>query len=326
MKILHEKSPCCRATIQRFGKRRRRCSSCGKTWSVWHRQRGPNRRRTNFNHFLKVFAEGYRVKNLTRADEKYSTVKKRFSRQLKRAVSTTVCNKINGDKLILLIDAQWHYFKKELWTLYLLAIKSIENNTVDIMDPILMFGKENSTNWKKIINCLPDDVKKRIVAMVSDGIRGINHIAESNNWILQRCHFHLLSMLQKMRGKRLSTPGRLVREEIFNSVKLLLTETSARRINLLRRRLQVLVKEEGCPKRMKYTVNGFLRDLAEFRSYLVKPELNLPTTINVIESVNSITRGKTSKINSPGSWLEWTTMAIRIHSKFNCKGAKFNRN
>jgi hypothetical protein len=273
-----------------------------------------------------VFIEGQQVKNLVRAGEKYSTVKKRFARQLKRAVSTSLYNEINGDQLILLIDAQWHYFKKELWTLYLLGIKSSKNDTADIMDPILMYGKENSTNWKKVINCLPDDVKKRIVAMVSDGIRGINHVAKNNNWILQRCHFHLLSMLQKMRGKRLSTPGRLVREEIFNSAKLLLTETSFRRINLLRRRLSFLAKEERCPKRMKYTVNGFLKDLPEFRSYLIYPELNLPTTVNVIESVNSLTRKKTSKINNPRSWLEWTTMVIRAHSKFNCKGAKFNRN
>jgi hypothetical protein len=273
-----------------------------------------------------VFIEGHRVKNLARAGEKYSTVKKRFSRQLKRAISTTTCTKINGDKLILLIDAQWHYFKKELWTLYLLAVKPCESDIANIMDPILMSGKENSTNWRKIIDRLPDDVKKHIVAMVSDGIRGIDHVAESNNWILQRCHFHLLSMLQKMRGKRLSTSGRLIREEIFNSVKLLLTETSIRRMNLLRHRLSILAEEEGCPKRMKYTVNGFLRDLPEFRSYLIYPELNLPTTVNVIESVNSLTRGKTCKINNPKSWLEWTIMTIRTHSKFNCKGAKFNRN
>jgi len=326
MKILHEKSPCCKSTIQRFGKRRRRCSLCGKTWSVWPRQRGPNRKRTNFYHFTKIFAEGRQVKSLVRAGEKYSTVKKRFSRQLKRTISATNRTGIEGDKLILLVDAQWHYFKQELWTLYLLAIKSSEKDTADIMDPVLMFGKENSTNWRIILDRLPNDIKNRVVAMVSDGIRGINYVAERNNWILQRCHFHLLSMLQKMRGKRLSTPGRLIREEIFNSVKQLLAETSNQRINLLRYRLSALVKEEGCPKRMKYTVNGFLRDLPEFRSYLIYPELNLPTTINVIESVNSLTRRKTFKINSPRSWLEWTTMAIRTHSKFNCKGAKFNRN
>lgn len=326
MKILHEKSPCCKSIIHRFGKRRRRCAKCGKTWSAWPRKRGPKWKRTNQNHFTKVFLHGYHVKNLVRNGEKYPTVKKRFSKQLKRTLSLPVINEIKGEKLIVIIDAQWHYFKKELWTLYFLAIKSTDSQTVTVLDPVLRRGKENSTTWDEIINQLPISIKKRIIALVSDGIRGIENVAERNNWIIQRCHFHLLSMLQKMRGRRASTPGRLIREEIYNSVKLALSETSTRRLNILCRRLALLAHKKGCPTRMRYTVRGFLRSSTQFRSYLDYPVLNLPTTVNVMESINSLTRRKTDKINNPKSWLEWTKMTIRTHSKFNCKGAKFNRN
>jgi transposase-like protein len=221
--------------------------------------------------------------------------------------------------LILIIDAEWHYFKKELWTLYFLAIKSTDSQTVTILDPVLRQGRENTTTWEDIINQLPILVKKRIVALVSDGIRGIENVAERNNWVMQRCHFHLLSMLQKMRGKRASTPGRLIREEIYNSAKLALTEISTRRLNILCRRLAVLAHTEGCPSRMKLTVRGFLRSLSEFRNYLDYPELNLPTTINVMESVNSFVRGKTKTVKTPESWYKWAIACARIKSKFTCK-------
>ena len=320
MKLLHKKSQCCGAKIVRFGGKRRRCVACKKTWRIRPAKRGPKPFRRQCNYLKKVFNHGFRVKQLSLNSRlSVDAIYKRFANNLGSIVKQKRIVRIRGQKLIFIIDAEWHYFKKELWTLYFLAVKPAGSKTVTILDPILRRGKENSTVWASIINRLPRSVKKRIIALVSDGIRGIENVAERNDWIIQRCHFHLLSMLQKMRGKRATTPGRLIREEMYSSVKLALSETSMRRLNILCRRLAVLAHKEECPKRMKLTVRGFLRFLPEFRSYLDHPELNLPTTANVMESVNSIVREKTRTVKTPESWRKWAIACVRFKSKFTCK-------
>lgn len=320
MKLLHKKSQCCGAKIVRFGGKRRRCNACKKTWSEHPAKRGPKPVRKQHHYLDKVFNHGFRVKQLS-LNSRLSTnaIYKRFANNLNSIVGQKRMIRIHGSKLILIIDAKWHYFKKELWTLYFLAIKSTDSQTVTILDPILRRGKENSTTWDNTINQLPISVKRRIIALVSDGIRGIENVARRNNWIMQRCHFHLLSMLQKMRGKRASTPGRLIREEIYSSVKLALSETSMRRLNILCRRLAVLAHKKGCPVRMKSTIRDFLRSLPEFRSYLNDPELNLPTTVNVMESVNSVVEAKAKTVKTPQSWHKWAIACARFKSKFTCK-------
>jgi hypothetical protein len=320
MKLLHEKSQCCAARIVRFGGKRRQCTACKKTWSVQPAKRGPKPIRKQCDYLKKVFNHGFRVRQLAyNSTLSVNTIYKRFAKNLDAVVRQKRIIRIRGDKLILVVDAEWQYFKKELWTLYFLAIKSTKSDKVTILDPILQKGKENATAWKEAFDQLPAPIKNRIIALISDGIRGIENIAEDNNWILQRCHFHLLSILQKMRGKRASTPGRLIREEIYNSVKLVLTETSTRRLNILCRRLAVLAQEDGCPARMRMIVRDFLRKLPDFRAYLEYPELNLPKTINTMESINSFVRRKSTTTNTPTSWHKWATACARLKSKFICK-------
>jgi len=320
MKLLHKKSKCCAAKIVRFGGKRRQCNVCKKTWRVHPAKQGRKPSRKQYSYLKKVFNHGFRVRQLA-LHSRLSTdaIYKRFAKNLDSAVNQRRIIRIQGQKLILLIDAEWQYFKKELWTLYFLSIKSINTESVIILDPVLKQGKENATVWNEIINQLPPSVKKRIIALVSDGIRGIETITNNNDWIIQRCHFHLLSMLQKMRGKRATTHGRLIREKIYCSVKLALSVTSTYKLNILCRRLAVLAQNDGCPKRMRMVVRDFLRRLPEFRSYLDYPELNLPTTINVMESINSFVRVKTRTINTPKSWHKWAIACARLKSKFTCK-------
>ena len=320
MKLLHEKSECCSAKIIRFGGKRRQCISCKKTWRVHPAKRGRKPLRRQCAYLKKVFNHGLRVSQLAlHSGLTIDAIYKRFANSLDSIVSQKRIIRVHGEKLILVIDAEWQYFRKELWTLYFLAIKTVGSQQVTILDPVLKKGKENAAVWNEIFNQLPPSLKKRIIALVSDGINGIGIIAENNNWIIQRCHFHLLSRLQKMRGKRASTYGRLVREEIYCSVKLALSETSTRRLNILCRRLAVLAREDGCPKAMRMIVRDFLRRLPDFRSYIDYPELYLPTTVNVMESINSFVRRRAMTTNTPLAWHKWAIACIRLKSKFICK-------
>jgi hypothetical protein len=320
MNILHKKSECCGAKTIRFGGKRRQCIACKKTWSVHPAKRGPKPRRMQCDYLKKVFSHGFKVKQLS-LNSKLSAdaIYKVFVNNLDAVVGQKRIVRIKGSKLILVIDAEWHYFKNELWTLYFLAIKPVGSQSVTILDPVLMKGKENATVWNEIFNQLPESVRKRVIALVSDGIRGIETVADNHGWIIQRCHFHLISALQKRRGKRATTPGRLVREEIYNSVRLALVETSIHNLDFLCRRLAFLSKDDGCPRPMKMIVRDFLRRISEFRAYLDNPELQLPTTTNVMESVNSFVREKTKTIRTPKSWHKWATACARIKSKFTCK-------
>ena len=320
MKILQEKSDCCGAKIIRFGGKRRQCVACKKTWRIRPAKQGRKALCRQQNYLDKVFRHDFFVKQLAEYSSlSADAIYKRFSRNLSTLISGKRANRIRGEKLILLIDAEWQYFKGDLWTMYFVSTKSIDSQAVTVFDPLLRLGKENISGWKEILSLLPKSVKRRVIAIVSDGIRGIETVAEDNDWIIQRCHFHLLSQLEKRRGKRATTVGRLVREEICCSVKLALSETSKRRLNILCQRLATLASDAGCPKQMKKIVREFLRRSEEFRNYLNYPELNLPTTTNVMESLNSFIRKKTGTVNSPKAWLRWATAAVRLKSKFTCK-------
>ncbi len=320
MKILHEKSKCCGVKIIRFGGKRRRCIRCKKTWRVHPAKQGRKAHRLHKHYLDKVFNHSLAVRQIALHSKlTVASIYKRFAKNLDVVVNEKRIIRIRGKKLILVIDAQWQYFKSELWTLYFLSAKATGSTTVVVFDPVLKRGKENSTTWNAIMHQLPPSVKNRVIALVSDGIRGIETVASNNDWIIQRCHFHLLSVLQKMRGKRATTPGRLIRDEIYCSVKLALSERSKYRLNILCKRLALLAKNEQCPKRMRMVVRDFVRRLPEFRSYLEYPDLNLPTTVNVMESVNSFVRRKAVTVNSPNSWQKWAIACIRFKSKFTCQ-------
>lgn len=326
MKLLHKKSECCGAKIVRFGGKRRRCDSCHRTWSERPAKRGPKPRRKQCGYLKKVFEHGFSVKQLSYNSRiSKDAIYKIFANNLERVAQEKRIVRISGSILILVIDAQWQYFKtvkgkkKVLWTLYFISIKSIDSQKVTILDPVLKQGKENATTWRQTMDELPEGIKKRLIAVVSDGLRGIESIAEDNDWILQRCHFHLLSALQKRRGKRASTPGRKVRQEIYNTVKLALVDDSERRLNIMCKRLAYLAKQPECPVAMRMIVREFLRHFNDYRAYLEHPELNLPTTVNVMESNNSFVRNKTRKVNTPETWHRWALACARIKSKFTCK-------
>lgn len=320
MTLLHEKSKCCAARIVRFGGKRRKCTACKKTWRVHPSKRGPKPSRKQPNYLNNVFNHSFVVKQLAlHSTLTTDAIYKRFGKNLNAVISQKRTIRIRGKKLILLIDAEWQYFKGELWTMYFLAVKPVGAAKVVILDPILIKGREGFTGWNVAINSMPSGLTRRIIAIVSDGIKGIETISINNGWLLQKCHFHLLSMLQKMRGKRLSTPGRLIRNEIYCSVKIALSIKSVRKLNFLRKRLAILVENKLCPVRMRGAVRGFLKRFSEFRTYLAYPLLELPTTVNVMESNNSFVRKKSRTVNTPKSWHKWAIACARFKSKFTCK-------
>lgn len=317
MVIEHAKSTCCKAKIIRYGSKRRQCTGCLKTWRIKPCKRGRKSQRIK-SHFIKnIIEEGKKIKHLSSDKRTYERNRKRFTKSLNAFVVKPRSCFIRGKKLVLFVDAQWQRFEGEYWTLYFLAVKSIDSDKVSVLDPALFQGRESLKAWRSCICNLPSGIKKRIIAAVSDGFHGLDHFIITQGWIVQRCHFHLIKELQRRRSKHKSLPDKNIREAIYLSVRTLLNTTSDRGLNELIR----LANRKDCPKKLRMLVHEFCRCKNMFRSYLYHPELCLPNTNNVMESIGSVVRDKTRKLRTPKSWYKWAVATIRKHPKFVCKRA-----
>lgn len=319
----HVKSPCCGVRVIRYGGKRRQCVRCLKTWRIRRSRRGRKFLRVKINYVRKVFLNGLAIRRIpTTARVTNSAIGKRFSTALNRIMLRPRRYRMPGRRLILLVDAQWHYFKRKLWTLYFIAVRSTDKEEATILNPILKSGKENLDNWIVIIDNLPNSIKKRLIAAVSDGLPGLNNVFRKRGWIVQRCHFHLIAELQKRRARKRNLPGKSIREAAYQTIRELLVTVSASRKNFLVRRLGRISNDPECPAKIKMIAREFVRCLDEFHAYLKYPELNLPNTNNLMESVGSLVRNRSLKLRTPSAWHKWATTTIKFHPKFICKRAK----
>lgn len=59
MTPIHAKSPCCGALVRRFGKRRRQCTHCKRTWRVRKKKRGRKHTRHTEALLRRILIDGY---------------------------------------------------------------------------------------------------------------------------------------------------------------------------------------------------------------------------------------------------------------------------
>ena len=205
MNILHGKSPCCRAKISKFGNRRSQCSQCKKTWTKYARKRGRKTKRVDNRLLLKVLGQGQKLTHL--AERKGSTTRTALSQRLKKSMTRKQReNEYPKGWLILLADALWFNLNGQRWTLYILAIRSVTGGRAFFLDPILLRGRESGDGWQKAIDSIPVDIRNRLLALVSDGFRGLCSIAKASNWINPRGHFNLILQFKIQLGDRKNLP------------------------------------------------------------------------------------------------------------------------
>jgi len=326
MNKLHEKSPCCRAKIYKFGGKRRQCSVCKKTWTVWAKKRGVKPSRPNRNLLEKVLVKKRSL--LSSGMTKKRLAKSSLSAKLAKAMQSQLKHSetaaANIDNCILIVDAVWFQFNKVRWTLYLGAVRSINSSKADILESKLVCGRECHPGWKSFIDGLSEEIKQPIKAVVADGFRGVDRIARSHNWIIQRCHFHLISQLQVNRGRWKKMPDTPMREEIYQTVVKLLYAKESKQI--LEEHLKYLIGRPDCPRRLKMIVSEYLRHLYQFRAYLLYPKLNLPATTNSIESLNKIIRTHCKHLCTPESLLLRVRTLLKIRKTVTCNPKIFNIN
>lgn len=326
----HAKSPCCNAPVRRYGKRRRQCTQCSSTWRIRQKRRGRKRVRITASLLTDTIQRRETlVQRARRSPLSAAVLQKRHRYQLTSYLSRNSTVQVPAGKLIVILDGVWFQFQYARWIIYLLAVRPIRSSVATFLDPVFLPGRECLDSWQRVLNQIPPKVKKRIVAMVADGFRGGNALADEHGWVFQRCHFHLIAELQRMRGvgKRVQYPK--IREAIYQTVREALETTDQRRLNELVRMLRRLVAHPHCPHWMGMRVREFLRYIDDFRAYQNHPELRLPSTINTVESMGRTIRDvirRSHGFRTPQSLRQWITAQLRICPTRKCNRKIFQKN
>ena len=328
MNSSHAKSPCCRAKIHHFGSRRRQCSHCKRTWRIRRKRRGRKPWRAPPGVLQAIFLEGRTLKTLApRYDITPQGLSRRFRRTLHRFVSRPRLLHLPAGPLVLVFDGLYFRFRGQHWVLYLMAVKACRQNRAVFLDPVLLPGRENVRCWSHAFTTIPARIHRRICASVSDDIRGIIGVATRQGWIVQLCHFHLISQLQGSRGRRKrKLAGRPVRETLYRLTRQALELPDGARLALVLKRLERLVQKPMGSRVIRMVVREFLRRTEQFRAYRKYLELNLPTTTGTVEAMGRRVRDlmrQTRSIRSPQALQLWATALIRLRPKVMCNGKHF---
>jgi len=249
-----------------------------------------------------------------------SGVRKRFGRALTWWIAQTPPPAVPPGRLVLLLDAVWCTFAHRKWTLYLMAFKPVDEAKAYFVDPILLPGRESAHAWRQVLSTLPPDVACRIEAVVTDGFRGSHTLARHRGWVHQRCHFHLIAQLQGRRGQYTRLPTAPVREAIYQAARRALVTRSPRQLTRRCRELAASAQQADCPTRVRMIARDFLRHLGAFRAYQSYPQLHLPTTTNVVESMVRRLRDRVRSLRTPASLHRWAVATIRLHPILTCNG------
>src|SRR5215471_5390472 len=325
----HAKSQCCKAKIYHFGLRRRQCSQCKRTWRIRRKRRGRKCRRSRPGTLHAGFVEGRTLKTL---GPRYALTRqglsRRFRRVLQQFTSRPRSLRLARGPLVLILDGLYFRFRRKDWVLYVMALKPCHQNRAVFLDPVLRPGRENMQGWAHAFTTIPRAIHKRLRASVSDEVSGIVKLGTSQGWIVQLCHFHLISRLQNCRGRRnRRLHGRPLREALYQLTRQALELPDGPRLRSVISQLNNRVRQAKRLRVMRMIVREFLRRIDHFRAYRKYPKLHLPTTTGSLEAMNrrvpDLVR-QTRSISSPQALQLWATALIRIRPNVMCNGKKFS--
>ena len=326
MTTKHAKSQCRNAKIHRLNRKRRQCSTCKKTWTMRPKKRGQRERRRTPALLARVLLRGHRLNDMAQYRSQCSpqNMSYHFRRSLHWYTSRPCRLPRLRGPLVFLTDGIWFRFKENRWVLYLAALKPCCDQYAIFLDPLLLPGYETVKGWKEIIQSMPLPLKRRIRAWVSDDLRGVKTMAQQTNWVLQLCHFHLISQLQARRGHwKKGIPTTVARESLYRLIRRALRTRRQVRADRIVRRLENILAQNTVPTRLRMIVWEFIRNMNFYRSYRHHPELHLPLTTNSMEAMGSRIRDmlrRAKNLRTPESLLQWVTAFIRLRRKITCNG------
>ena len=220
--------------------------------------------------------------------------------------------------LVMIVDGLW--FGKGSWVQYTMAFKPVDAAVAYFADPRLLPGGESSTNWQQVFDRIRPDVRVRVRAVVADGLNGMADVAALNSWLYQRCHFHIRAQLNRWLDRPWVNPVDL---SIGWAIDDALLAVDEHRAEEARAAMAAHVRDH--PGGMASILRRMLREWNSIRAYLLRPELSIPRTIDVVESMHGRLREVVSGLSTADAILRRMTAYVRLHAPFNCNSPDFQQ-
>jgi len=327
---MHEKCPHPSGSVERFGGRRRRCRVCGRTWSVHTRQRGRKRVRVSTQLLSRLLVDGVPTSQLARS---YGcsrwTLQKRCQAAIRRLAARPYLPVMPDGQLVLIADALRLKLQGREYALYDMAVKPTDRNTAFFLEPVLLEGHESAHGWRQAISGIMLSVRQRIAALVSDGFPGTDSICDEYGWIQQRCHWHMLMMFggslkPQRRSRKLL---RRIRDLACRVAWLVLHTTDQERLDVALGVLTTLVPMvPHRARRLPGVIRQFIADSDLGRAYLTMPQLGLPTTTAVLESLHGRIRTVAQRTHSPEAIQRRASCLVRLAPTSRCNPGYHQQN
>lgn len=322
MEKLHQKLTCLHRVWIKFGGRKRKCTLCGKLWRTYRHKRGRQHKRTPY--IVKKYLDGG-LPSLTQYARQKKTSSRTLSYRLEKQrdvfIKRTLWPAIPRGPLLIIADACIHQINHRWHTTYLILIRSVREDQAVIVPPYFELGREGIVNWYKALEHIPEEVRGRIKALVSDGHRGTVTYAKNHDWVVQRCTFHLLAAMQGRRSRRKYSLHRGEGELIYQLTRSVLEETDPLKFSKLVSELEALGWQTKS-NQLRTIVSGFVRSVDDYREWLTQPDLRLPDTSNSAESCIGIFEkfhSRSHGFRSIHSLEQWITAILKHRQRIFCR-------
>ncbi len=318
------KRPCSHRQSKGHGGRRRKCLTCGVTWTPRAKRRGRKPLKHRVASLEQTFVERLTlVQQARRSQASAGALGKRHAASLALLADRPWLHEPPSGSLILVMDAIWFGKDEQRHTVYLMGLRAVEEDTLHFLRPVLRLGNESQKQWQEIVDGIPDEARQRILAVVSDSFSGAGSIAKRHGWVFQRCQAHLLLRLEVRCGDNKRTVSwREGRQALKALTYALMNTRDKEKASKIAHRIFILGQDKECPRALRQIVTETLRTLHEYRACYLHPELRLPATTNALENTNGRIRSVLNRsrgCRTPASLIQWITGFLWFNGTVACR-------
>lgn len=224
--------------------------------------------------------------------------------------------------LLLVVDGIWITLEGVRYTVLVILVRPMRSSVARLRGLYLVQGDESYNHWMEAFRwCLSSWEWQQIEAIVADGSHGLTTIAEENDWVYQRCQFHLLKDLALIQGKRRG-PTQWIRQLALAITRIILNTPSEKETIPFVHALYGLITRSDCPRTVRKKIGGFLKHRKKFRTCYQYPLLRIPKTSNSCESAARMIRerlGVMRGVRTVSALRYWIDIIQRMHPTIRCR-------
>lgn len=224
--------------------------------------------------------------------------------------------------LVAVADAWTKKPRGSYHTWYGIFLRPVAGNRAAIMPLSHCPGRESIAGWQAAFDAIPEDILGRIAALVADGHKGLVNKAKGRNWLLQRCHFHLVAAIQGRRSRWHDSRHRKEGEYLYQLVSEILTTQDQAALARLINEVEVIGWQTKS-NQLRKVLSGFVSHVDDYRTYLKHPEFNLPRTSNTAEAFFSLAERLCERargFSSAASLDRWMAALVKHRRVITCNG------